>query len=74
MRLLTLRPASSWWSNGKGDDTRILDDAPIDEAAFYRTGHLFDLYHNGVSMKFRVTETVERDGRRITYGVRISDA
>ena len=51
------------------DDIQILDDSPLDDAAFYRPGDLFDLYHDGTSVKFRVTETLERDGRRITYGV-----
>ena len=53
------------------DDVRILDDSPIDSQP-YRIGAEFALYHNGVSVKFTATEIVERDGRRITYGVPVS--
>lgn len=52
---------------GSDDDVRILDDSPVSAWA-YRVGMVFDLYHNGESVKFRATEIVERDGRRITYG------
>lgn len=51
-----------------GDDVRILDDSPI-ESRPYRIGDVFALYHDGVSVEFKVAEIVERDGRRITYGV-----
>jgi len=55
------------------EDLRIVDDSPI-EAARYRIGAVFDLYHDGTSVKFRVTEIIERDGRRIAYGVPVSTA
>ena len=34
------------------EDLRIVDDSPI-EAARYRIGAVFDLYHDGTSVKFR---------------------
>lgn len=49
-------------------DVRILDDTPITDPP-HRIGATFDLYHNGTSVRFRATEIVEREGRRITYGV-----
>jgi hypothetical protein len=50
------------------EDVRILDDSPVSDPP-HRVGDLFDLYHEGQSVKFRAVEIVERDGRRITYGV-----
>ena len=50
------------------DDVRILDDSPLDSQP-YRLGSVFALYEDGVSVRFEATEVVERDGRRITYGV-----
>ena len=49
-------------------DVRILDDSPL-ESQPYRIGAVFALYEDGVSVNFEATEIVERDGRRITYGV-----
>ena len=49
------------------EETRILDDSPL-TAQPYRMGDVFDLYESGAGVKFKVTEIVERDGRRITYG------
>src|SRR2546421_80818 len=40
------------------EDLRIVDDSPI-EAARYRIGAVFDLYHDGTSVKFRVTEVID---------------
>lgn len=54
------------------EDLRILDDSPI-ESPPHRIGSVFDLYHDGASVKFRATEIVERDGRRIVYGVPVVD-
>ena len=50
------------------DDVRVLDDSPL-ESQPYRIGEVFAVYRDGVSVNFEVTEIVERDGRRITYGV-----
>jgi len=50
------------------NDVRILDDSPL-ESQPYRMGEVFAVYRDGVSVNFEVTEIVERDGRRITYGV-----
>jgi len=50
------------------EDVRILDDSPLD-AQPYRIGDVFAVYQDGVSVNFEATEIVERDGRRITYGV-----
>lgn len=50
-------------------DVLVLDDSPLTERP-YRLGDIFDLYHTGTAAKFKVTEIVERDGRRITYGTR----
>jgi len=49
-------------------DVRVLDDSALSDRP-YRIGDEFWLYHDGGSVKFKVTEIVERDGRRITYGV-----
>lgn len=48
-------------------DVRILDDSPLTERP-YRLGDIFDLYDTGTGTKYKVTEIVERDDRRITYG------
>ena len=51
------------------EDVRILDDSPVDTEPRYRVGDRFDLYQDGASVAFKATEIVERDGRRIIYGV-----
>jgi len=50
------------------EDVRVLDDSPLDSQP-YRIGEVFAVYQDGVSVNFEATEIVERDGRRITYGV-----
>ena len=50
-------------------DVRILDDTAASEPVSFRHGDTFDLYHDGKSVKFVVTEIVEREGRRIAYGI-----
>jgi hypothetical protein len=55
--------------DAKEHDVRILDDTVASEPVSFRHGDTFDLYHDGKSVKFVVTEIVERDGRRVTYGV-----
>jgi hypothetical protein len=47
---------------------RILDDQPVENFP-HRLGDTFDLYDNGMSVRFKATKIVELDGRRITYGV-----
>ena len=51
------------------DDVRILDDCDASDPVSYRRGDKVDVYHRGKSVKFVVTEIVERDGRRISYGI-----
>lgn len=57
--------AGAMW---REEDVRILDDSAVTERP-YRIGEEFWLYDDGVSVKFKVTEIVEHEGRRITYGV-----
>ena len=51
------------------NDVRILDDTEGSEPVSFRLGDKFDVYHDGRSVKFVVSEIVEHDGRRITYGI-----
>jgi hypothetical protein len=53
------------------DAAQILDDSPIGSNP-YRLGDEFVLYADGVSVKFKATEIVEFDGRRIVYGVPVT--
>jgi hypothetical protein len=68
---VTDRPDGDGSAVNDSDGVRILDDSPLDSQP-YRLGDEFLLYHDGASVRFKVTEIVERGDRRITYGVPVT--
>jgi len=65
-----VRPVTD--STGSDDDPEVDEACLLDDQAItsvpYRVGDVFNVYDGTTSVKYKVTQIVERGARRLTYG------